>query len=82
MGSVGRGVFLPAIGRIVSMLIEWQRRAGGPGWGSLYLVRMTTARGEEGLCVGRAATGEREGGVPGVKRTRWPFLLVLFFLLI
>lgn len=64
MGSVGRGVFLPAIGRIVSMLIEWQRRAGGPGWGSLYLVRMTTARGEEGLCVGRAATGEREGGGP------------------
>lgn len=38
------------------MFVEWQRRAGGRGRGSLYLVRMTTAEGG-----GRAVWGKGGG---------------------
>lgn len=69
----GRGGSLPAN-------VEWQRRAGGPGWGSLYLVRMTTAEGG-----GRAVCGEgcdgREGweGGPRGEEDALAFFVGLFF---
>lgn len=64
---MGEGGFsLPANGRIISMFVEWQRRAGGRGRGSLYLVRMTTAEGGGRGCVWeRGLQQESQGGTQG-----------------
>lgn len=73
---MGEGGFsLPANGRIISMFVEWQRRAGGAGTGFTLLGEDDHGGGgRKGLCEGKGAAT----GVPRVKRTRWPFLLVCF----
>lgn len=80
----GKGGFsLPANGRIISMFVEWQRRAGGAGTGFTLLGEDDHGGGgRKGLCVGKgAATGVPRGGPKG-EEDALAFFVGLFFLLI